>query len=797
MNKKELMDLINKKYVVLDGATGTFLQKEGMPAGACPEMWAIENPAVTKKIHSAYAGAGSDIIYTCTFGANRIKLKTYGLENRVEEINYKLVRLAKETAGENVFVAGSIGPTGKFIEPVGDLPFDEAVDVFARQIKGMADAGADLLVIETMMDIQEARAALIAAKQTCGLAVMVSMTFAQDNRTLTGTDPVSALITLQSLGADVVGTNCGFGPDKMLDIIKLMVPYAQIPLMAKPNAGLPVLRNGETAYNMTPCEFSEFVPEFIECGIRFMGGCCGTSPEYVAMIHRNFKDKNPDKFSVQCTVEGISSRSKTVFFETGKPLAIIGERINPTGKKVLSEELINGKMTELKRLAGEQAQAGAQILDVNVGVPSIDEKKTMREAVFSLTGYTDLPLCIDSSNAEVIEEALKHYPGRALVNSLSAESEKINKLIPVLKKYGAMFVLLPVDDKGVPETAAERIEIIEKTIAILELNGIPARRAVVDGITMTVSSMPQAPEETLKTIKYCTGKKLLTTAGLSNVSFGLPERKWVNNAFLAMAVSHGLSSAILNPCDEQTMNILSASCVLAGRDKNALSYIKRFQQGTVEKKEVKTVRPVRLDCRQALIQGDKDTLLARLEEELRSGREPLSIINESLVPAMQEVGIKFNRKEYFLPQLMLSAEAMQDAFAYLKPYLGKGSSHSIGRMIMATVKGDIHDIGKNMVTLMLRNHGIEVIDLGKDVSADTILSTAQKEKINVIGLSALMTTTMTEMETVIKDARSAGLDIKFMVGGAVITAEYAKKIGADGYAKDSVEAVDIAKSFFD
>ncbi len=795
MNKTDLMNLLNEKFVVLDGATGTFLQKEGMPAGVCPELWAIENPDVTKKVHKSYVDAGSDIIYTCTFGANKIKLKTYELEKQTEEINFKLIKLAKESAGTKSLVAGSIGPTGKFIEPVGDLSFDEAKDVFAEQVGAMAEAGADLLVIETMMDIQEARAALIAAKEICALPVIVSMTYAEDNRTLTGTDPLSALITLQSLGADVVGTNCGFGPDKMIQIIKMMAPYAQVPLMAKPNAGLPVLKNGETVYNMSPCEFGKYVEDFIKCGIRLMGGCCGTSPDYVTMVHKHFKGKIPDKFTAMENTEGVSSRSKTVFFDNGKPAIIIGERINPTGKKVLSEELRNGKMTELKRLAGDQVNAGADILDVNVGVPSIDEKKTMREAIFSLSGFTDLPLCIDSSNPDVIEEALKHYPGRALVNSLSAESEKSNKLIPILKKYGAMFVFLPIDDSGVPEKSEQRIKIIEETFAILKSNGISVKRAVVDGLTMTVSSMPEAPKETLKTIQYCTENGLLTTAGLSNVSFGLPDRKWVNNAFLAMAMSNGLSCAILNPCDEQTLNIFSASCVLAGRDKNALSYIKRFQQTAGEKKELHKAEPIKLDCRQALIQGDKDSLIVLLEEELKAGKNPLPIINEVLVPAMQEVGIKFNKKEYFLPQLMLSAEAMQEAFAYLKPHLSKDSSHNIGRMIIATVKGDIHDIGKNMVALMLRNHGIEVIDLGKDVSSETILATAMKENIKVIGLSALMTTTMVEMENVIRDARSAGMDIKFMVGGAVITADYAKKIGADGYAKDSVEAVDIVKSF--
>ncbi len=789
MKKSEFLDILTKKCLVLDGATGTFLQKEGMPVGVCPEKWAVENPAVISNIHASYAKAGSDIVYSCTFGANRLKLQTYGLEKEVHQLNKRLVELAKEAVGKDVYVAGSIGSMGKFINPIGPLSFKEGYDIFSEQIKGMLAGGVDLLVIETMMDIQEARVALLAAKDLCDIPVMLSLTYSDENRTLTGTDPVTALITLQSLGADAVGTNCSCGPDMMLEILKQQAPYACVPLFAKPNAGLPILKDGKTHFNMSSEEFAGYVPDFIDAGVNIMGGCCGTTPEFIKKIKDIFVSQNPSKIAKQ-NIQAVSSRSKTFFFDKNKPVAIIGERINPTGKKLLSKELSEGKMTELKRFAVEQANAQTSILDVNVGAPDVDELNTMREAIFTLTGITDLPLCIDSSSPEVIEEALKHYPGRALVNSLSGEKDKQKKLVPLMKKYGAMFIFLPLDDSGVPELADERIKIINESVDLFKDAGIPASNMIVDGLTMTVSSSPDAPKETLKTIEYCVEQLgLLTTIGLSNISFGLPERKWINNAFMAMAISKGLGSLIINPCSEQTMNMFFSSCVLVGRDKNALDYINNVQK--IDSKEKKPASE--MSCSDCLINGDKENLLVQLKKEIKQGADPLKMVNESLIPAMQEVGGRFNRREFFLPQLMLSAEAMQDAFEYLKPYLAEKGLSSKGKMILATVKGDIHDIGKNIVALMLRNHGIEVIDLGKDVDTETILDTAERENVSVIGLSALMTTTMTEMENIIIKAREMGKKYKFVVGGAVITSDYANKIGAHGYAKDSVEAVELVK----
>ena len=801
MNKKEFIKLTEQKYLVLDGATGTFLQKSGMPTGVCPEKWALENPDVLAGIHSSYKNAGSDIVYTCTFGGNRLKLETYGLGDKVFEYNKKLTEIAKQAVGQNTYVAGSVGPMGHFIEPLGSLSFDEAYDIFAEQIKGLAAGGADMIVIETMIEMQETRAALLAAKDVCDLPIITSVTFGDDQLTLTGSDPVTTLITLQSLGADCVGTNCSTGPDDMIKVIKAMRPYANVPLMAKPNAGLPKIVDGNTVFDLSAEKFSEFIPAFMESGIVLMGGCCGTSPEYIKYIKDHFDGNKPEPVTRQA-VRAVTSRSKTIFFKNDTPPVIIGERINPTGKKQLSAELAEGNMMELKRLAMEQKDAGADILDVNVGVPKIDELNTMKNAIAQLSTFSDLPLCIDSSDPQVISEALKVYPGRALINSLSAESEKFNKLMPAIKRYNPLFIFLPISDDGIPATAKERIDVVEKTIARLKEEGVPPESMVVDGITMTVSSSPESPKETLQTIDHCANKlNLLTTVGLSNISFGLPERKNVNSAFLAMAIDRGLSSLIINPCFVSAMNIFYAASLLAGRDKNALTYINKVKKTqTLEKDsgQAKNQSASKdLDCKQALIQGNKEALLKAVKKEIDNNTKPMIIIDNYLIPAMQEVGDKFNKKELFLPQLLLSTEAMQDAFAYMKPMMEEDGASKLGRMIIATVKGDIHDIGKNIVALMLRNNGIDVIDLGKDIDAETILETAKKENISVIGLSALMTTTMVEMENVINMAKAENRQLKFLVGGAVVTPEYAKTIGAHGYAKDSVEAVKVVKELLE
>lgn len=798
MNKKDFLDYLRQSVMVLDGATGTELQKRGMPRGVCPEIWAIENPDVIINIQSDYIKAGSNTVYTCTFGGNRVKLSEFGLGDRVVEINRKQAQLSKEAVGENGFVAGDLAPTGLFVRPFGDMPFEEAVDIYKEQVKGLLEGGVDFFVIETMMDIQEARAALIAVKESCDLPVCVSMTFDANGRTLTGTDPVTALVTLQSLGADVVGCNCSTGPQDMIKIIKAMKPYAKVPLIAKPNAGLPKLIDGKTQFDMSPEEFGSYVKEFVEAGVNLLGGCCGTSPLYIKEISKNInglKPKAPDARKVSA----VTSARSTVFVDPEEPVAVVGERINPTGKKKLQEELRQGKTSEVRRFALEQVEKGAKILDVNAGMPGIDEKETMVKIVELLVPMVDAPLCLDSSSPEVLEAALRVYPGRALINSISAEKVKLEKLLPITAKYGAMFILLPLSDEGVPQTAEERYEIVESVFNEASGYGFEKEDIVVDGLVMTVSADQKAALETLKVIDWCTNTfGCGTIVGLSNVSFGLPERGWINSAFLAMAIGRGLTMAILNPSSDTLMSIKMASDVLKVKDKNSKKYIEYFanikddKPVTVEKKN--TASAVER-VYEAVVKGDRENVRQFIDDALKEGVEPSVIVDNHLIPAITRVGDLYDKKEYFLPQLIQSAEAMKEAFGFVEPLLKKeesdGKNSKVG-VVLATVKGDIHDIGKNIVGLMLKNYGFEVFDLGKDVSAEQIVKKAKEMNAAIIGLSALMTTTMLEMGEVVSLAKKEGIASKIMIGGAVVNDDYAKEIGADGYCQDAYGAVKLA-----
>jgi 5-methyltetrahydrofolate--homocysteine methyltransferase len=799
MDKTVFYNFINDRFVLLDGATGTELQKRGMPKGVCPEQWVAEHPDIILEVQNQYVAAGSDIIYTCTFGGNRIKLEEFGLGKSVFDLNQKLAALSKKAAGEKALVAGDLAPTGRMVEPLGDLPFEECVAVYGEQIQGLLAGGVDLFVIETMMDIQEARAALIAVKENCALPVLVSMTFDQDQRSLTGTDPVTALITLQSLGADVVGCNCSTGPAEMAALISRMKPYARVPLLAKPNAGLPRLINGVTVFDMDVSEFAGYAEVLIHAGASFLGGCCGTSPEYI----RELKNKTagqgrPVSFSPMFS--GVTSARKTVFFGTDHPVKVVGERINPTGKKKLQEELKNGLTQEVRRLAMEQTQNGAEILDVNVGMPGIDEKQTMAEITTLLSSFTDAPLCLDSSSPVVLETALRLYPGRALINSISLEQEKIEKLLPIAAKYGSMFVLLPVSDEGVPETNEKRREIIWEVFRKAHEYGFRKEDVVVDGLVMTVSSNQQAALETLDQIEWCAREfGSPSIIGLSNISFGLPERSWVNAAFLAMAIGRGLTLTIANPSSELLMGIKMASDVLTTRDRDSLGYIARFSQsekqhaGNVPGPEVMSIRE---RIYRAVLRGEKEDIPSLIDQALQESVLPGEIVDDCMIPAINEVGQLFDAKQYYLPQLIRSAETMKLGFDKIEPLLGAGQKSSkpgVAKVVLATVKGDVHDIGKNIVGLMLKNYGFLVHDLGKDVSKDRIVAEAKTIGAEIVGMSALMTTTMTEMKEVIQLARQEGLKCKIMVGGAVVNEDYAREIGADGYARDAYEAVKLAQ----
>ncbi len=802
--KREIAGLLKKRILVLDGATGTELQKKGMPAGVCPETWCIDHAEVIQAVHRSYQEAGSDVVYTATFGANRLKLQEYGISD-VKEVNRKLALLAKEAVDGKAFVAGDIGPTGRFVRPFGDLEFEEAVEVFKEQIEGLREGGADLLVIETMMDIQEARAALIAARELDDLFTMVTMTFEKDGRTLNGTDPVTALITLQSLGADAVGCNCSTGPEDMMRFIASMKPYAAVPLVAKPNAGLPQLVDGKTLFRMRGKEFGGFGKAFVAAGVNLLGGCCGTAPGHIRVLKDEVGEEPPVQPEKK-SISALTSARKTVFLDKDRPLKVVGERINPTGKKALREALQHdfkeGKLSLIRQMALDQEKEGADLLDVNVGVPGIDEVKVVSAVVDLLATVTDLPLVIDSPKVETIEAALRRYPGRALLNSISGEETKMQQLLPIAARYGAMFILLPLADGEVPETAERRKEIVKNVFRKARNHGFTKDDLVIDGLVMTVAANPQAALETLKTVEWCAGPfGSKTILGLSNISFGMPERVWINAAFLAMAVEKGLTMAIANPAHGDLMNIKMAADVLAQRDRNAAAYIAHFAgtAGGPDKKEKKhgEAAPAEKVYR-AVLEGNREDIRDTVKAALASGSTAFGLVQEVMIPAITEVGEKFDKRTYFLPQLIAGAEAMKEGLDYLEPHLKKDRrpKSAKGTVILATVRGDIHDIGKNIVSLMIRNHGFHVIDLGKDVPTEEIVKEAKAHPGAVVGLSALMTTTMVVMKEVIDLAGKEGLDSRFILGGAVVTKSYARSLGA-AHAKDGVEAVRKLKEIFE
>jgi len=786
---------LRKRILILDGATGTELQKREMPSGVCPEVWCLENPTAIQDIHRAYQEAGSDIIYTCAFGANRLKLGQYGFTN-VKEINKQLVVLARRAVGKRALIAGDISSTGHFVEPFGDLMFEEAVDIFKEQIRGLLAGGVDLFVIETMMDIQEARAALVAVREITDHFTMVTMTYEKNGYTLSGTDPVIALITLQSLGADAVGCNCSTGPEAMVKFIAAMKPYATVPLVAKPNAGMPRLAGKTTVYDMDPKDFASWGRKLAAAGVNLIGGCCGTTPEHIATLKKALS-KSPMIAPVRKSISAVSSARAFKIFDESGPLLIIGERINPTGKKALQQELLEGKTNIVRQMAREQEEQGADLLDVNVGVHRIDEVDAMRKVIHLLSTTTALPLVIDSPNMDTIKTALRIYPGRAMINSISGEKQKLKKLLPIAAKYGAMFILLPVTDNEIPETAARRKGIIRDIFQASRNFGFSKDDVVVDGLVMTVASNQAAAKETLKTISWSTNSfKCKTVLGLSNVSFGMPERKWMNTAFLAMTQAAGLTMAIANPADRELMKVKMAGDVFMQKDRGALSYIRYFAEhaktDAVAAPAVKS--SPNQDIYRAILEGNRDNIINLVDNALASGMSPSGLVDDIMIPAINRAGELFDQRKYFLPQLIASAEAMKAALARVEPRLKRKERGKLGKgvIVLATVQGDIHDIGKNIISLMLKNHGHRIIDLGKDVPAKAIIGSMRRSKPDIIGLSALMTTTMVNMEEVIGLARANGCLCPFIVGGAVVTKAYAASIGA-AYAKDGVEAVRVVE----
>lgn len=788
---KPFRETLGLRPLFIDGAMGTLLQSRGLGPGELPELWNVTHPDVLLDIHRAYLDAGADILLANTFGANRYKLEKES--GRVAELVTAAISLAKEAACGQAYVALDIGSTGKLLKPYGDLDFEDAYVAYAEMIDAGAAAGADLIVIETMSDIYETKAALLAAREHCDLPVLVSLTFDESGKLLTGADIPTAAAVVEGLGADVIGLNCGLGPKQMLKLLPQLRDACSIPIAVSPNAGLPVVVDGKTCFLVEPDEFAADCRALLEGGAAIVGGCCGTTPEHITAMVNTCRDAQilpPEQH--RRTI--VASYTHTV--ELGRAPLIIGERLNPTGKAALKQALRENNMDYLCREAIAQADNGAHILDVNVGLPEIDEPAMLCGAVEAIQSVSDLPLQLDTSNTEALAKALRIYNGRPLINSVNGGADSMAAVFPLAKKYGAAVVALTLDEGGIPGTAAGRIAIAEKILATAKTYGLSEKDLVVDALAMTVSTGPDNANIALETLDYVRHTLHMNTVlGVSNISFGLPHREKLNAAFFTMAMSRGLSAGIVNPGDENMMDAYRSYCALTGFDSHCGAYIAHYNAQAEEKKPKIAVSDMTLH--QAVVRGliheAADKTAALLEN-----RAPLDIIDGELIPALDEVGAGFEAKKVFLPQLLMSADAAKAAFDVLKARMSaSGTAQEVkGRVILATVKGDVHDIGKNIVKTLLENYGFDVVDLGKDVAPEVIAETAQREDISLVGLSALMTTTVPYMEETIRLLRTEKPGCRVMVGGAVLTADYARQIGADFYGKDAMSTVRYAEEVF-
>ena len=779
-------ELLGKKMLFFDGATGTQLQARGLQPGELPESWNFTHPEIVEAVHRGYLDVGSNIVKSNTFGANPIKLKGSGLD--CKETIEAAVAIAKRACGgrANKFVALNLGPTGKLLAPYGDLPFEDAVAAYGEMVRYGAAAGADLILIETMSDTYEIKAAVLAAKENCDLPVCVTMTFDQDGKLLTGATVEAAAVMCEGLGVDAMGFNCGLGPVQVAKLLPQMLAATSLPIIINPNAGLPVEKDGKTCFEVGPEEYAELMYELAQQGPSIIGGCCGTTPAHIEAMIKKCQALQPGGYR-DCKLTAVSSYGKAVHLGAGPVL--IGERINPTGKKRLKEALAAQDLDYVCRLGLEQINVGAHILDVNVGTPGIDEPAMIAKAVPALQAITDTPLQIDTSNYEAMERALRLYNGKPMLNSVNGKEESLSKVLPLAKKYGAVLVALCLDDKGIPNTAAGRIAVAAKIIARAAAYGIESRNIVVDPLALTISTGAENAEIACEVIRTMKARGINTVMGVSNISFGLPGREAVNSTFFTMALAAGLSCGIINPQSKAMLDAYYGFRALAGFDEGCKEYVQHYADAP---KATATIVS-EMGLYDAIVKGLAEAARKAAKAALIS-EQPLDVINKYMIPALDFVGNGFEKKTLFLPQLLMSADAAKAAFEVIREAVGVSETQG-ETVIIATVHGDIHDIGKNIVKVLLENYGYRVVDLGKDVPVDTIVQAAQETKAKVVGLSALMTTTVGAMEETIK-ALNAVSSCQIVVGGAVLTQEYADSIGASHYAPNAVSAVNYVNNVF-
>lgn len=796
-----LRERIGHERLYCDGGTGSLLQKMGLKAGELPELWNITHKNEIISVAQSYFEAGSDIVNANTFGANRLK---YGDDLQdIVKAAVENVKIARKNAGRenDGYIAVDIGPTGKLLEPMGDLPFESAVEIFSEVITAGCEAGADLVLIETMSDTYEAKAAVLAAKESCDLPVFITMTFDESGKLLTGGDADTAVAMLEGLGVDALGLNCGLGPEQMKPLVKRVTEISSLPIIVNPNAGIPRVVDGATVYDVQPSMFASHMKEIAQYGVHVMGGCCGTTPDHISAMIEQCRDI-PFSEPYDKDISVVSSFSRSVYI--GHRPVVIGERINPTGKKRFKEALKNRDMEYILTQGIEQEESGAEILDVNVGLPEIDEPEMMRDVVLKLQSVTSLPLQLDTSDPCALEKGLRYYNGKPMINSVNGKEESLSAVLPLVKKYGGVVVGLLLDEDGIPDNDEGRIRIAKKIYDAAEKYGISKKDIVLDGLAMTVSSDSKSALTTLKTISGIKNElKGHSILGVSNISFGLPRREIINSTFLTMAMQEGLSCAIINPNNELMMRAVRAFCALSDMDPQFESYIGMYADTEDDslktqsikskgKKEEKEETETLCQC----VEKGLTSKAAEKAKELLQSMEPIDIVDRELIPALDAVGQKFEKGTLFLPQLLIAAEAAQAAFAVIRESMSETDENKKGRIILATVKNDIHDIGKNIVKVMLENYGYDVIDLGKDVPPEKIVDCAIKENISLVGLSALMTTTVVSMEETIKLLREKKPDTRVMVGGAVMTEDYARQIGADAYSKDAMGSVRYADKVF-